>query len=104
MLIKLPSGITWKDKISKSSGEVNFNPRANELTWNVKAIEPGVGYDKPVEELLFQIAVNPQVNQTINDIKLINSITLNGYEEFIEEKIYLQKDGFEINNVSENGF
>jgi hypothetical protein len=57
-----------------------------------------------VEELLFQIAVNPQVNQTINDIKLINSITLNGYEEFIEEKIYLQKDGFEINNVSENGF
>jgi len=104
ILVKLPSGIIWKDNYRRSSGEVNFNSRTNELTWNFSSLNSGVGYNQPTEELLFQIGIIPQNGHSGNNLNLINSVVLNGYEEFVEENIFVETREFKVDNVNDYDF
>lgn len=101
LTISLPSGIIWKNSFQRSSGNVSFNERTNELKWELNAINAQIGYEYPTEELLFQIGIKPQANQ---DPALINSIVLKGFENFVEKEITKNLKEFKITQISDYDF
>ncbi len=104
LLIKLPSGIIWKNSFHRSSGSVNFNDRANELKWELNSLNSQVGYKNPTEELIFQIGFIPQNNTSVNDSILVNEVVLNGFEEFIDSQINQKVDNFKLRSIKDYDF
>jgi uncharacterized repeat protein (TIGR01451 family) len=104
LTIKLPSGIIWKDSFHRSSGNVNFNDRTNELKWEMNSLSPQVGYKNPTEELIFQIGIIPQKDGSNREVVLVNEVVLNGFEEFIEKQLVEKVDNFKLVSVEDYDF
>ena len=83
----LPVGISWKNKIKTSFGEVSFNNQANEINWRIPKIEAGKGFLSKPEILIFQIGVKPSINQIDQAIKLLNSIIVKGQDTFVQKDV-----------------
>jgi hypothetical protein len=104
LTIKLPSGIIWKDSFHRSSGNVTFNERANELKWELNYLNTQIGYKFPAEELVFQIGLIPQSNQTNKDFPLINSLDFKGFETFVDKEITRNLKTFNLNMIDDYDF
>lgn len=102
--VKLPSGIIWKNSYHRSSGEVIFNERTNELLWVLDSLSPRTGYAKPLEELKFQVGLVPQKQESSNNINLVNEVSVSGYEEFVEENITFKSKAFTLGEVENYEF
>ncbi len=104
LIITLPSGINWKNSFQRSSGLVTFNERTNELNWKLNALNSQVGHENPAEELIFQIGVNPQLNQIDENINLINLIKFTGFESFLGTTIERNMKEFKLRNITDYAF
>lgn len=104
LTIKLPSGINWKDSFHRSSGNVSFNDRTNELKWEMNQLNSKVGYKNPTEELIFQIGVIPQNNQSSRGIVLVNEVDFRGFEEFVEKEIFNKSRELRLGDISDYDF
>lgn len=102
--IKIPSGINWKNSYQRSSGEIVFNERTNELFWELDEIEDFVGYSKPLEELVFQLGVVPQNDTSSNSISLIRDIVFVGYDNFTGSMISKKVEDLTLRKVEDYEF
>ncbi len=105
LLIKLPSGINWKNSFHRTSGDVSFNNRTNELEWRMNQLKSKVGYENQVEELTFQIGIVPQKDKLDKEeLTLVNSVNFSGFEEFIDKEISKRLEKFRLNYISDYEF
>jgi len=104
LLINLPSGITWKNSFQRSSGNVSFNERSNQLKWDLNSIDPQTGYKHPSEELNFQVGVNPEYSLAGGDLTLLNSINFKGFENFVDKEINQDLKEFKLSSISDYEF
>jgi hypothetical protein len=102
--IKIPSGINWKNSYQRSSGEVSFNERTNELFWELDEVEDFVGYSKPLEELVFQLGIVPQNDASSNSIFLVRDVMFVGYDNFTGSMISKKIEDLNLRNVEDYEF
>lgn len=102
--IKFPSGINWKNSYQRSSGEITFNERTNELFWELDEVEDFVGYRKPLEELVFQLGVVPQNDASSNSIFLIRDIVFVGSDNFTGSIISEKTEDLTLRDVEDYEF
>jgi hypothetical protein len=102
--IKIPSGINWKSSYQRSSGEITFNERTNELFWELDEVEDFVGYSKPLEELVFQLGIVPQNDASSNSIFLVRDIMFVGYDNFTGSMISKKIEDLNLRNVEDYEF
>jgi hypothetical protein len=102
--LKLPSGIIWKNSFQRSIGDVDFNDRANELTWYIDEVEDFIGYDKSSEELVFQIGLVPQKSTSSYNIVLVKDIQFNGQDDFTKNSVFKKIDEFKLREVRDYEF
>ena len=102
--IKLPSGINWKNSYQRSSGEISFNERTNELFWELDEVEDFVGYSEPLEELVFQLGVVPQNDVSSNSIFLVKDVVFVGSDDFTGSTISKKVEDLTLRKVEDYEF
>jgi hypothetical protein len=102
--IKLPSGINWKSSYQRSSGEVSFNERTNELVWSLRELGDFVGYEKSLEDLVFQVGVVPESNISSSNIILIKDVNFSGSDNFTNSIVSGKVDKFTLREIEDYGF
>ena len=80
----LPQGIDWKNyQINKlNKGQVSYNERTKEVSWNIGRVPAGTGLTTSIYELIFQIGLTPSINQVGQVPVLINESSAEGRDLF----------------------
>ena len=90
LAITLPSSSRYQKKFAPDTEAVEWNERANELTWDLATYRAERG---KVRELRFQIAVTPDLGLIDSDLRLVNSIVFTGKDQFTRQDIRVEQDG-----------
>lgn len=86
----LPSGIRWVGKVIPEGEKISYNPRSNQIIWEVGDVESGRGIlDRP-REVIFQVGVKPQVNQVGQHVILLNKSSFSATDDFVLREIALE--------------
>lgn len=80
----LPTNVKWLGKTLPNSESVDFNPRTNQITWNVGSVTSGTGAFVPPRELSFQVAITPEAAQVGQTVTLIKEGTLTAHDLFTD--------------------
>lgn len=86
----LPSGIKWTGKTFPQGEKILYNPRSNQLVWEVGDVGAGTGIKNKAREVAFQVAVTPQVNQAGESIVLLNKSNFTAKDMFVSREIILE--------------
>lgn len=85
----LPTGVIWKNIVSVGSGqpEPAFNRNTSEVVWNLGVLPQGVGVTGAKYEAIFQVTINPSINQKGSTILLVKDSKLSGIDSFTKQNI-----------------
>lgn len=83
----LPSYVRFTGTISPDNEQVTFNDKTGEVIWNIGAVEPGVGFTKPIREVSFKVGFTPSLGQVGRTASLTGDISYEGSDEFTESVI-----------------
>ncbi|HAV11604.1 MAG TPA: hypothetical protein DCX32_03620 [Candidatus Moranbacteria bacterium] len=86
----LPSGVRWTGRIYPSGEKVSYNERTNEVVWETGDVPAGTGVLGPKKEVIFQISVTPQENQTGEELKILNVSKFSAKDSFTGNEIFLE--------------
>lgn len=89
---KLPEGIRWTDNKYTTSGDVAYNPRAREVTWNIGAIPARAGTGLPGPEFSFQVGLTPSLNQVGKEVPLTRGHSVEGTDVFTAARLQASAD------------
>ena len=85
--VVLTDGARYTNTIIKTSGEVSFNDRTGEISWNLAQIPAGAGRLTTAEELYFQVAIVPAENQRGEYIRFMNKAEASATDMFTESEL-----------------
>ncbi len=84
VVIVLPDGVSYTNKMYKTAGEADFNDRTNTMTWTMPLMEGLTGRATPPQELDMQIAITPGENVRGQEVRLMQSIKATGTDSFTD--------------------
>ncbi|OGY33642.1 MAG: hypothetical protein A3D99_03795 [Candidatus Andersenbacteria bacterium RIFCSPHIGHO2_12_FULL_45_11] len=84
IVIVLPDGVAYTNKMYKTIGEADFNDRTNTMTWTMPLMEGLTGRATPPQELDMQIAITPGENVRGQEVRLMQSIKATGTDSFTD--------------------
>ena len=87
LLAVLPDGVEYTGQAFVTSGNVEFNDRAREVTWRMPLLPALTGRTRPAEELHFQIAVTPGENLRGRVITFLNRLVADGQDLFVDQLV-----------------
>lgn len=79
---ELPEYVKWLGVTSPSGEAVQFNPIGNKISWNVGAVQAGVGKATAGREVSFQVEITPSLSQLGGTPVLVRNIELTGKDDF----------------------
>ncbi len=77
----LPAYVKWLNNISPSNASVTFDTNSNTITWTPGTLPAGGA--APVASVAFQVEVDPTVNQVGTAPDIVNDISFNGTDAFV---------------------
>jgi hypothetical protein len=83
----LPTGVRWTGKTSPADENISFNERTNQVVWNIGSLQSGTGTVNPAREVLFQVGVTPQPNQSLSVLSVLDDTTLTAHDLFTDETV-----------------
>lgn len=87
MVAVLPDGIQYTDKTYKTTGDIEFNDRTQEITWTIPVVSGLSGRAAPAPELHVQVALTPGENLRNTVVELLQSATVEGLDLFTDERV-----------------
>lgn len=78
----LPANVIWTGKTVASNGNIVYNEKTKEITWNIDKIPANTGLLRPLYRAVFQIAITPTVNQVGQNPQLLSRIEYTGKDDF----------------------
>jgi hypothetical protein len=104
VISRLPSYVTWTGKISPPDARVTYNPVGGEVMWDIGAVPARTGYDLPVKEVAFQVALTPSLSQVGDSPILVNDQRLTGLDRFTNTVIETGRGALNINLSNDPNF
>lgn len=80
---------------SSNSGEISYDPLTGKITWVPGNISAYTGISGPVKRISFDLEVVVPENSSLNQIQLLDRLTLTGVDDFTGER-------YEISNSATN--
>jgi hypothetical protein len=80
----LPDNVNWTGKTVTTNGNISYNERTKEIIWNVDKVPANTGLLRPLYRAVFQISINPAVNQIGQIPQLLSRINYTGKDDFTE--------------------
>jgi hypothetical protein len=78
----LPPHVQWKNKISPTGADLEYNSQTGQLTWPVGDLPAATGILLPVKEVAFQIAITPGLAHLGSLVELIGQSKATGQDAF----------------------
>ncbi len=78
----LPDNVSWTGKTITTNGEVTYNERTKEITWNLGKVPANIGLLRPLYRAVFQIGITPAINQVGKTPQLLSRINYTGKDDF----------------------
>ena len=89
LVITLPSSSRYQKKFAPDTEAVQWNERANELSWDLATYRAERGVAR---ELRFQVAATPDLGLIDSELRLLNSIVFTGKDQFTKEDIRIEQN------------
>jgi hypothetical protein len=83
----LPTGIRWTGKFFPLSEDLTYDARTNQIVWNIGNLPSGTGSLKSAREVMFQIGLTPQVNQSGELTPVLGATTFTAHDLFTDENL-----------------
>jgi hypothetical protein len=81
--MKLPTYVSYTGVKSPSNTDLSFNEVTRELSWKVGELPASGG----AKEALFQVSITPSQNQKGEQLDLVLSPTITGFDRFVQKEI-----------------
>lgn len=88
----LPNGIRWTGQVYPNDEKISYNERTNQLVWEIGDVPAGTGVFGKTREIVFQVGVNPQVNQIGEGVPLVNKSIFTATDTFVQRDITIEGD------------
>ncbi|MDD5396832.1 MAG: hypothetical protein PHW24_02105 [Candidatus Moranbacteria bacterium] len=88
----LPAGVRWTGQVYPSNEKISYNDRTNQIVWDAGDVPAGSGVLNPAREVVFQVAVKPQINQINEPLMLVNKSIFTATDNFVDRSITLEGD------------
>ena len=89
---KLPSHVTWENKISPTDAIISYNPVSGEVTWKIDQLLANTGALRPVQQAAFQISIAPADNHVRQTLTLIGQSQASGTDAFTQDILTSQNN------------
>lgn len=96
----LPDNVNWTGKTISTHGNISYNERTKEVVWNVDKVPANTGLLRPLYRAVFQISINPAINQVGQIPQLLSGINYTGKDDFTGIDL---SGTLEVNSVSDVG-
>lgn len=83
----LPPHVQWKNKISPSNADLDYNSQTGRLIWQVGDLPAATGILLPVRQVAFQIAITPGLAHLGNLVELIGQTEAIAHDAFTDLNI-----------------
>lgn len=83
----LPTGISFTGKLFPDSEKIEYNERANTISWIIGNISSGVGVISPAREISFQIKIKPSPNQVGSEIEILKESKIIAKDNFTSQNL-----------------
>lgn len=88
----LPTGVRWTGEVFPANEKLLYNPRSNQIIWDAGDVNSGTGVLGKPREVIFQVAVKPEINQVGEPIVLLNKSSFSAKDAFVLKDIVLEGD------------
>lgn len=82
----LPEGISWKEVVQEQ-GHLYFNEESQEVVWELSRLPAYTGFQSPVKEVVFQIALTPKESQKEQTVWVLGESILSAQDAFTKTTI-----------------
>lgn len=89
----LPENVRWAGNIFPLEEKIFYDINSRTITWEAGALEPGVGTLSPLREVLFQVSVNPTVQDIGKYLVLVDKNVLTATDDFTLSEISASSEG-----------
>ncbi len=89
----LPENVRWVGNIFPLEEKIFYDINSRTITWEAGALEPGVGTLFPLREVLFQVSVNPIVQDIGKYLVLVDKNVLTATDDFTLSEISASSEG-----------
>lgn len=83
----LPDGVSYTGQSYKTDGDLNFNQRTGEITWNLPYVDGGIGRAQPPHELHLQVSITPGEDKIDKIITFLNRASVEAVDEFVDQAV-----------------
>lgn len=83
----LPSNVDWTNQFTALKGELSYDSRLREISWQIDKLAANTGILTPVQEAIFQISITPIASQIGKNVLLLEESTINGTDTFTQGKL-----------------
>ena len=80
----LPPHVEWLNKIEPSQADLKYNSQTGQMIWSVGFLAAGTGFVLPVQQVAFQVAIRPSLNQVGGLVELIGQSKAAGKDTFTD--------------------
>ncbi len=81
VVAKIPSNVTWLDKVDGVGEAISYNKAERTLTWNLGTIK-AVPLNSPPRQVSFQVSLLPSLEQVGSPAPLVTTAQLSGKDTF----------------------
>jgi hypothetical protein len=78
----LPTNAVFTGKTSPEDAKIEYNERANAISWNIGNISSGVGVISPVKEISFQVKIKPSTDQAGQEVDILKESKITAKDNF----------------------
>jgi len=83
----LPANVAWNNLISLEKGDLRWDEENKEVVWDLGNLPAQTGYNSPVQEAVFQVALTPDITQAGNSVWILGETILSAIDSFTQDSI-----------------